>query len=162
DALAKRIESALERAPDDIPLRILQARAALDGGDPSRAARTLAEIEPKAGRWRAPVFEMRIDALVAAGEHGAALSALTAQAESSQGSAGIGLPERAHALADRAGLDETSLRLARQLAEHDDGLEAQLRLARAASRASEGALADDAFARAIEKAPPRRRDDLVA
>ena len=161
EALSRRIESALERAADDVALNVLSARAALDGGDPARAAQTLARIEPKAGRWRGQVFAMRVDALVEAGENRAALSALLAEADASTEPARTKVLERAHALADRAGFDEDALRLAHRLAERDDSFDSHLRLARAAARATDGPAADRAFARAIEKAPARRRDELV-
>jgi tetratricopeptide (TPR) repeat protein len=162
EPLARRITAALERTPDDVALRILSARTALDGGDPARAAKILAQVEPKAGRWREPVFAMRIDALVDAGDHEAAMESLLAGAERSTPAVRIKLLERAYTLADRAGLEDDALRLARRLADHDQGFEAQLRLARAASRANDARRSDEAYADALDKAPARRRDDLVA
>lgn len=166
DGLARRIDAALERDAEDLGLRILQARAALERGRPSKAASTLAEIEPLAGRWTAQVFSLRIDALEAAGNRRHAVEALIERAEGQRGADPGGtrtkLLERAHALADRGNMHDEALRLARMLAEDGGGLQAQLRLARAAAQAGKGREADLAYARAIEESRARQSDDLVA
>jgi len=68
DALARRIDAAFERDPDDTALGVLAARIAIARGKPAEAAVKLAKIEAKAGRRAGAVFALRIDALEAAGD----------------------------------------------------------------------------------------------
>ncbi len=164
DALRRRIESAIERNPDDVALAILSARVSLMAGEARRAAETLEAIEPRAGRWQAAVFALRIDALEQAGNLRKAVATLEARAADRTDAADQRkLLERAYELADRGGFADDALRLARKLAEaRPSDPAAQLRLARAATAASEGKIADEAYAAAIAQTRGHRQDELVA
>jgi tetratricopeptide (TPR) repeat protein len=161
-ALASKIAAALERAPDDVALQILDARAKQTNGDPSAGAARLAALDGKAGRWEAAAFSLRIDMHVAASEHATAVVALDTLAGTVTGAARSKLLTRAFRIAESGNLDDAALALARKLAEGDPDHADRLRLARAASRAGEAAEADRVYAEAITHASRRDRDELVA
>ena len=160
--LAAKISAALERNPNDVALQILDARAKRSDGDPSAAAAALAKLDGKAGRWEAKVFALRIDMLVAAGEHATAVAALQDKADATSKSDKQKLLRRAFRIAEEGNLDAAALELARRLADSDPDTSDRLRLARAASRAGEAAEADRVYADAIASAPARERDELIA
>lgn len=143
--LAKRIDAALTKAPGDLALGILGARAQLAEGDARGAAARLAELEPRAGALRSRVLGLRVDALQAAGDLRGAVQALEAGGDAAS-------LARAYEIADRGQLAPEALRLAQALAARDPGGPAQLRLARAAARAGQKATADAAYARATAAA----------
>jgi tetratricopeptide (TPR) repeat protein len=162
DALAKRIESALVRDPDDVALGVLAARIAMARGKPADAAVKLAKLEAKAGRRAGAVFALRIDALEAAGDVAGAVKALRDRAAASPAKAKTALLSRALELADGAGQLDTAIELAQLAADaKPTDVGAQLRLARIASRAGDAARADRAFAAAERNAPARERDEIA-
>lgn len=145
--LARKIEASLAKAPGDLSLGILDARARLGLGDARAAAARLTELEPRAGGLKGRVFNLRVEALQAAGDARAAVAALEAAAEARNDDA---LRVQALEIADRNQLGPEALRLAQALAAKSPGNgAAQLRLARAAAHAGQAALSDAAYAKAI-------------
>lgn len=161
--LVRRIVSAHERAPKNLSLAILDARAALALGDPAGAAAKLAAIEPDAGRWQGRVFAMRVDALEAANDYREAVDALEARAGAARDDAAQKHLRRAHVLADKGGLTDDALRLAHSLARlGPDDADAILRVASAATAAGDHDLADRSYAAAVDRARPALRHELTA
>ncbi|MCB9752814.1 MAG: tetratricopeptide repeat protein [Myxococcales bacterium] len=156
--LLGKIASALAKSPDDPALTILDARGKLARGDARGAAEQLATIEAKAGRWRGRVIELRADALESASAYVELLALLEREASETRAAAAKKkLLERAYKNADRGGLEEAQVRLARSLVDLSPrSLEAQHRLALAASRHGDATAAETAF-RAAEKLTPNRR-----
>lgn len=145
--LAKRIEAALAKDPDDLALGILDARARLAGGDPRTAAGRLVALQPRAGKLSGKVLALQVEAQVAAGDVRAAVLALEAAADARKDDA---LRTQALELADRHQLGPEALRLAQALAARSpNNSAAQLRVARAAARAGRSDLAEAGYARAI-------------
>lgn len=145
--LAKKIEAALARDPDDLALGILDARARILLGDPRTAATRLAALQPNAGKLRGKLLALQVEALTAAGDVRAAVLALEAAADARGDDS---LRVQALELADRHQLGPEALRLAQALATRSpNNGAAQLKVARAAARAGQPALADAAYARAI-------------
>ncbi len=162
EALGRKISAALARDPDDVALQVLDARLAIVHGKPRDAATRLAALEPRAGRLAGAVFTMRIDALEAAGELAPAVEALRARAAKSSGKSKAALLDRALGLADRGGLNDVAVELARAAADADpDDVGAHLRLARIAARAGDAPAADRAFEAAERHAKPRERDEIA-
>jgi tetratricopeptide (TPR) repeat protein len=161
--LVRRIMAAHERAPNDVSLAILDARASLALGDPGEAASKLAAIEPRAGRWAGRVFAMRVDALESAKSWREAVDALEQRASDSSGDTARKHLNRAYMLADRGHLEEDALRLAQTLLQRSPkDVDALLRVASAATATGDHALADQSYADAIEKARPAMRNELTA
>lgn len=161
--LARRILGRARAQPKDVGWAILAARAHLVLDDPATAAALLAKHIPKAGSQASRMFDLRIDAMVAADAHPAAVSALRDRAAAHPG-ARERLLRRAYELASRAGLRDAAFELAGELTqdtEGDDASAAYIRLARAAGRAGRAAEADDAYAEAIQHARPRERDGIT-
>lgn len=161
-ALAARVASLLEKRPSDTALVILGARAQWAQGDPSGAAKKLAALHGKAGRWEDEVLMLRIEMLEAAAEHGTAIGALETAAAGASDKTATKLLTRAYEIADRADLHGKALELARALAKRSSEQGARLRLARAAARAGEASEADRAFADALSHAKGREADELQA
>lgn len=161
-ALAQRIASALERKPGDPALRILDARAQWAGGDPAGAAKKLAALEGKAGRWDDEVLSLRVEMLQAAAEPALAIAALESRAAGAGDKSASQWLGRAYEIAERSDLTGAALGIARTLAKRSGDRDDRLRLARAAHRAGEAAEADKAYAAAISGAKGREHDELVA
>lgn len=161
DALARKIESALTRDPDDVSLGVLAARIAIARGKPADAATKLAAIEAKAGKRAAAVFDLRVDALEAAGDTTGAIAALRKRATTAGAKQQAGLLSRALDLAEQAGQLDVAIELARaRVTARPGDREAQLKLARLAARANEGDIADAAFAEALALSRGAERDEL--
>ncbi|MEZ4384602.1 MAG: tetratricopeptide repeat protein [Nannocystaceae bacterium] len=148
--LAKKIEAAAKRAPDDVGLGILEARVRLAGGEPRAAAKRLAELRERAGRWRGRVIGLEVDAWIAAGDPRPAIALLEGTAAGDRKAL-----ERAYELAERNQLRDDALRLARALDRGD--LSGKLRVARAALAAGSNDQAESAFAAATKAAPTKQR-----
>ena len=163
--LAKKIAAAHARAPNDIALSILDARASWASGDPSGAADRLAKIEGRAGKkYKSRIFELRVDALEAAKRYPDAVAALQAAAAAAKSDEIVRKRlRRAYLLADRGRMYDDALRIAQTLAAKEPkDVDAKLRVARVATAAGDHALADEAFVDAIAVAPSNRRADLTA
>lgn len=161
EALGRRIAAAKAHAPDNLALAVLDARFQLVSGQPREAAARLAVIEPKAGRMAAQVFELRIDALEAAGDLATAVAALRAHAAAHEGKAAAAQLERALELAERGNLHDDAIAIAKQRADAEPGVANFVRLARIAARANDGKLADESFADAERVAKPAGRDEIA-
>jgi tetratricopeptide (TPR) repeat protein len=161
-ALAQRVAGLLEKKPTDTALRILDARAQWAQGDPSGAAKKLAALHGKAGRWEDDVLMLRIEMLEAAAEPTAAIAALETAAAGAGDKTATKLLSRAYDIAEGADLGSKGLELARALAKRSTDQSARLRLARAATRAGETDEADRTYADAITHAKGREADELVA
>ncbi|MEZ4429727.1 MAG: tetratricopeptide repeat protein [Nannocystaceae bacterium] len=74
--LVAKIEAAHRRDPEDVSLAVLMSRVDLAAGRPRDAADRLDAIEARAGGLRGRVFNMRMDALEAAGAHDLLVDAL--------------------------------------------------------------------------------------
>ncbi len=159
--LARRIAAARAKAPGDVALQILSARAALAAGSARVAADTLAPLEGRAGRWEGPAFALRIDALAAAGAHAEAVATLRAKAAGQTGKARAANLQRAVDLAEHGGLFSDAIRIARELSEaNPESVAARIRLARLAARGGDRKLSDEAFAAAVATAKARERDEI--
>ncbi|MCA9688983.1 MAG: tetratricopeptide repeat protein [Myxococcales bacterium] len=151
--LVAKIEAAHRRDPEDVSLAVLMSRVDLAAGRPRDAADRLDAIEARAGGLRGRVFNMRMDALEAAGAHDLLVDALEKQATGSKAATARKLWLRALKAAERGGLDKAALRLAQKLAKADPrSLEAQERLANAATQAGDPAIANEAFEAAMKLA----------
>ena len=151
--LAKKIDAAAKRSPKDPGLAILRARSLLARGEPRTAAELLVTIRDRAGRWRAPVIGLEVDAWLAAGDVRRAIQVLEGTAKGERKPL-----QRAYALAERNQLQRDALRIAEAL-DRDD-TESALRIARAALAAGEPTRADAAFAAAEKTAPDRQKPSI--
>jgi tetratricopeptide (TPR) repeat protein len=162
EALAKKIDAALARDPGDVALGVLAARIAIARGKPADAAARLATIEAKAGRRAGAVFDLRVDALEAAGDTAGAIAALRERASGASGKQQAALLSRALELAEQGGQLDVAIELAKaRVAVRPSDREAQLRLARIAARANEGDIAEAAFAEALALSRGAERDELA-
>lgn len=163
DRVRQRIENERARRPDDANWRILDARMHLARGDATTAVALLESIPDARGGTRQELFNLRIEAWVAANRWSDALAALERRAEL-QPKVRAKLLEQAYTLAETAQRDEDAVRLAQRLADLASHAPAsELRLARAAARARRPDLADAAYANAIATATsPPDRDAWIA
>ncbi|MCA9662324.1 MAG: tetratricopeptide repeat protein [Myxococcales bacterium] len=148
--LAKKIEAAAKRSPEDVGLGILEARLRLARGEPRAAAKRLEGLRERAGRWRGRVIGLEVDAWIAASDPRPAIALLEKTAAGDRKAL-----ERAYELADRNQLRDDALRLAQALDRGD--LSSKLRVARAALAAGATEPAEAAFAAATKAAPAKQR-----
>jgi tetratricopeptide (TPR) repeat protein len=159
--LARKIEAASDRSPDNAALQILRAQSDLLSGDARAAADRLAALDGKAGKWNDRVFDLRVDALEEAKAWTEAIAALEAAAKDKPKEAER-LLERAYRIADRASMHDQALALAEALAAKDKDVDAMIRVARAARAAGKPDKSDAAYEKAIAKAKGDAKNDLAA
>jgi len=145
EQLAQKIRRAARSSPTDVGLAVLEARSQLATGEARLAAERLAEIRPRAGRWRSRVISLEIDAWLAAGDVRQAIDVLEGNAGNKREPL-----KRAYDLAERNQLNKDALRLAHALDQGD--LKDSLRLARAALAVGDLEQANKAFTNADQAA----------
>ena len=153
ERLGQRIDAALAKDPQDVALRILDARAKMAQGALEEAVDRLQAIEPNAGRWGDRVFSLRVRALHHAGRSDAAIDALERKAEERTSSERLAYLRRALELAQQTRAEAAAVRLAKRLVVLDpDSVDHHLDLARAATATGDASVADASYARAADLA----------